>query len=162
MSPILGTRLPAGAHPTHPIRTPKLQSQSLLCDTNLGLFQTNPILERTRWFKYDRDKLWLVYTQIVPVIFEPPFTSQKFISHLSSSPLLCFPNLRFWKRFPHENSAHIPPIPLDGFWLNLMFEDFSKIRLAQQVLYMKTCVGTSVIMSLWILLTMRNVLDKEL
>jgi hypothetical protein len=29
----------------------------------------------TRWFKYDRDKLWLVYTQIVPVIFEPPCTS---------------------------------------------------------------------------------------
>jgi hypothetical protein len=26
----------------------------------------------TRWFKYDRDKLWLLYTQIVPVIFEPP------------------------------------------------------------------------------------------
>jgi hypothetical protein len=26
----------------------------------------------TRWFKYDRDKLWLVYTQIVPVMFEPP------------------------------------------------------------------------------------------
>ena len=26
----------------------------------------------TRWFKYDRDKLWLVYTQKVPVIFEPP------------------------------------------------------------------------------------------
>ena len=26
----------------------------------------------TRWFKYDRDKLLLVYTQIVPVIFEPP------------------------------------------------------------------------------------------
>jgi hypothetical protein len=26
----------------------------------------------TRWFKYDRDKLWFVYTQIVPVIFEPP------------------------------------------------------------------------------------------
>jgi hypothetical protein len=29
----------------------------------------------TRWFKYDRDKLWLVYTQIVPVIFEPPCIS---------------------------------------------------------------------------------------
>jgi hypothetical protein len=28
----------------------------------------------TRWFKYDRGKLWLVYTQIVPVIFEPPCT----------------------------------------------------------------------------------------
>jgi hypothetical protein len=27
----------------------------------------------TRWFKYDREKLWLVYTQIVPVIFEPPY-----------------------------------------------------------------------------------------
>jgi hypothetical protein len=26
----------------------------------------------TRWFKYDRDWLRLVYTQIVPVIFEPP------------------------------------------------------------------------------------------
>ena len=32
-------------------------------------------LNCTRWFKYDRDKLWLVYTQIVPVIFEPPCTS---------------------------------------------------------------------------------------
>jgi hypothetical protein len=26
----------------------------------------------TRWFKNNQDKLWLVYTQIVPVIFEPP------------------------------------------------------------------------------------------
>jgi hypothetical protein len=30
--------------------------------------------QTTRWFKYDRDKLWLVYTQTVPVIFEPPCT----------------------------------------------------------------------------------------
>jgi hypothetical protein len=30
------------------------------------------ICRNTRWFKYDRDKLWLVYTQILPVIFEPP------------------------------------------------------------------------------------------
>jgi hypothetical protein len=29
-------------------------------------------MHHTRWFKYDRDKLWLVYTQIVLVIFEPP------------------------------------------------------------------------------------------
>jgi hypothetical protein len=28
----------------------------------------------TRWFNYDRDKLWLVYTRIVPVIFEPPYS----------------------------------------------------------------------------------------
>ena len=33
------------------------------------------ITECTRWFKYDRDKLRLVYTQIVPVIFEPPCTT---------------------------------------------------------------------------------------
>jgi hypothetical protein len=33
----------------------------------LSLLGTN-----TRWFKYDWDKLWLVYTQTVPVIFEPP------------------------------------------------------------------------------------------
>jgi hypothetical protein len=32
--------------------------------------------ESTRWFKYDRDKMWLVYTQIVPVIFEPPCISE--------------------------------------------------------------------------------------
>jgi hypothetical protein len=31
----------------------------------------------TRWFKYDRDKLWLVYTQIVPVIFESPCNSTR-------------------------------------------------------------------------------------
>ena len=31
-------------------------------------------VEDTRWFKYDRDKLWLVYTRSVPVIFEPPCT----------------------------------------------------------------------------------------
>jgi hypothetical protein len=34
--------------------------------------QHTQICEYTSWFKYDRDKLWLVYTQIVPVIFEPP------------------------------------------------------------------------------------------
>jgi hypothetical protein len=34
----------------------------------------NPL--NTRWFKYDRDKLWLVYTQSVPVIFELPCISR--------------------------------------------------------------------------------------
>jgi hypothetical protein len=38
------------------------------------LFPNKPSVIFTRWFKYDRDKLWLVYTQIVPVIFEPPCT----------------------------------------------------------------------------------------
>jgi hypothetical protein len=49
---------------------------------NMGPSASNPTLTQstqlifkdyTRWFKYDRDKLWLVYTQIVPVIYEPPF-----------------------------------------------------------------------------------------
>jgi hypothetical protein len=31
----------------------------------------------TSWFKYDRDKLWLLYTQIVAVIFEPPCTCKQ-------------------------------------------------------------------------------------
>jgi hypothetical protein len=35
-------------------------------------FKNNKLVFNTRWYKYDRDKLWLVYTQIVPVIFEPP------------------------------------------------------------------------------------------
>ena len=34
--------------------------------------KTSTADEYTRWFKYDRDKLLLVYTQIVPIIFEPP------------------------------------------------------------------------------------------
>ena len=36
--------------------------------------EQNHLFAHTRWFKYDRDKLWLVYTQSVPVIFEPPCT----------------------------------------------------------------------------------------
>ena len=31
-----------------------------------------PCFVSTRWFKYDRDWLFIVYTQKVPVIFEPP------------------------------------------------------------------------------------------
>jgi hypothetical protein len=40
--------------------------------TTLGIWSRR---ENTMWFKYDRDKLWLVYTQSVPVIFEPPCIS---------------------------------------------------------------------------------------
>jgi hypothetical protein len=49
----------------------------------------------TRWFKYDRDKLWLVYTQIVPVLFEPPcITAHTNITHSNVTPrpsLLSYP-----------------------------------------------------------------------
>jgi hypothetical protein len=37
-----------------------------------GNIQSRDVHQNTRWFKYDRDKLWLVYSQIVPVIYEPP------------------------------------------------------------------------------------------
>jgi LSD1 subclass zinc finger protein len=42
----------------------------------------------TRWLKYDRDKLWLVYTQSVPVIFEPPC-----IFRMQNKPPVCLQNL---------------------------------------------------------------------
>jgi hypothetical protein len=38
------------------------------CEISLSV----AVKQNTRWFKYDWDKLWLVYTQMVPVIFEPP------------------------------------------------------------------------------------------
>jgi hypothetical protein len=44
----------------------------LLCIVFLVAICPVPSEVYRRWFKYDRDKLWLVYTQIVPVIFEPP------------------------------------------------------------------------------------------
>jgi hypothetical protein len=31
----------------------------------------------TRWFKYDRDDLCVNESQFVPVIFEPPWSSEK-------------------------------------------------------------------------------------
>jgi hypothetical protein len=37
------------------------------------------IVDHTKWFKYDRDKLWLVYTQIVPVIFEPSCSKNTYL-----------------------------------------------------------------------------------
>ena len=58
-----------------------LQGGSNMTGTNCDLFThkqsrsyLNHLYIHTRWFKYDRDKLWLVYTQLVPVIFEPPCT----------------------------------------------------------------------------------------
>jgi hypothetical protein len=49
------------------------------------LIPSSDLLVRyTRWLKYDRDKLWLVYTQIVPVVFEPPCTLHKIIAVLNN------------------------------------------------------------------------------
>ena len=41
-------------------------------ERNVKYSRNQFILLYTRCFKYDRDKLWLVYTQSVPIIFEPP------------------------------------------------------------------------------------------
>ena len=56
---------------------------------------TLPLFQSTRWLKYDRDKLWLVYTQIVPVIFELPklrVYSNSVITSMHTSFLLRFSN----------------------------------------------------------------------
>jgi len=39
-------------------------------------------LDNTRWFKYDRDWCRQIYTQVVPVIFEPPCVKALFIHQL--------------------------------------------------------------------------------
>jgi hypothetical protein len=57
------------------------------------------VLGHTRWFKYDRDKLWLVYTQIVPVIFEPP-CSTHVIWHRSH-------NRKLYPACVHQSKAYI-------------------------------------------------------
>ena len=49
---------------------------------------TNTSVFNTRWLKYDRDKLWLVYTQIVPVKFEPPCIWNLTAALLSKTDLL--------------------------------------------------------------------------
>ena len=38
----------------------------------LDLVLLNKLVINARWFKYDRDCNRLVYTQTVPVVFEPP------------------------------------------------------------------------------------------
>jgi hypothetical protein len=57
----------------------------------------------TRWFKYDQDKLWLVYTQIVPVIFEPPctFYSSKSQQAKKGTDQLCISAPYFWNTSHH-------------------------------------------------------------
>jgi hypothetical protein len=53
-----------------------LQNLFTSCSNVVNIFGTlsSHIFIYTRWFKYDRDKLSLVYTQIVPIILEPPCT----------------------------------------------------------------------------------------
>jgi hypothetical protein len=84
----------------------------------------------TRWFKYDRDKLWLVYTQSAPVIFEPPCI----YCHL-------WP-VWFYYTFPHYhlNSSFRKQIYLTQnvfFWfcLQLVSEIFLILRIVQQDIF---------------------------
>jgi hypothetical protein len=75
-------------------------------------------VKSTRWFKYDRDKLWLVDTQIVPVIFETPCTSSFTPSNYAD---IRYFNVRSTTRY-HWNfsvqlsplflSSHLPSCPL--------------------------------------------------
>ena len=65
----------------------------------------------TRWFKYDRDKLWLVYTQIVPVIFEPPCTSNL---KMPGSPKMFSFHPKLFSTWPVFNGmqwlSHVSPV----------------------------------------------------
>jgi hypothetical protein len=72
-------------------------------------------LNHTRWFKYDRDKLWLVYTQRVPVIFEPPCiyltwlqTETVRVSRLGRLKRFCVP------KSPSRASLNPPSFLLNG------------------------------------------------
>ena len=47
------------------------------------------LLYNTRLFKYDRDKLWLVYTQTVPVILEPTCNFKSHIFFYGKGRCLC-------------------------------------------------------------------------
>jgi hypothetical protein len=57
---------------TYEIKTPIFTIKLSANEGKLIPLKTEVHLSNTRWSKYDREKLWLVYTQIVPVIFEPP------------------------------------------------------------------------------------------
>jgi hypothetical protein len=59
--------------------------------------------KHTRWFKYDRDKLWLVYTQLDPVIFKPPCTIVKAQSCDKAAECHCQ-----WTPVEDTHSIHLP------------------------------------------------------
>jgi hypothetical protein len=66
-------------------------------------------VSNTRWFKYDRDKLWLVYTQIVPVIFEPPCITKRD----SETNIMNQGKRKLWSYVKHEQwKEHTG----DAFW----------------------------------------------
>ena len=47
-------------------------SERYILASNLGpILSPKLCVFNARWFKYDRDKLWLVYTQSIQVLFEP-------------------------------------------------------------------------------------------
>ena len=57
-----------------------MANNSVPCNRFDNIYLDSLKYSNTRWFKYDRDKLWLIYIQIVPVIFEPPC---RFVQHLT-------------------------------------------------------------------------------
>jgi hypothetical protein len=65
-----------------PLISQYIPSLLLFIVKNKALFQFNSEVHSTRWFKHYRDKLWLVYTQIVPIIFEPPCINTRYKSNL--------------------------------------------------------------------------------
>ena len=86
----------------------------------------------TRWFKYGRDKLSLVYTQIVPVIFEPPCTSQKY-------PYLYYPHiLSSFYQAGILQKFHPPKFCIYSFLIIKMITNTLSIMTIQFLIYLRT------------------------
>ena len=92
-----------------------------------------PYFVHTRWFKYDRDKLWLVYTQIVPVIFEPPCISLPYFHRI------CFPVFLYFLFF----FISLPLLPCHLF-LPLFFFFFSSDLVLLRNTYIYTVINMKV------------------
>ena len=88
----------------------------LFC-TDLLRLGITPVVN-TRWFKYDRDKLWLVYTQIVPVIFEPPCIHTNWLSYWGQdNPTAAFTSVTSTsRRVAVWQACFIPTQPLVHLW----------------------------------------------
>jgi hypothetical protein len=71
------------------------------------------MFERTRWFKHDWDKLWLVYTQIIPVIFELPCILRSYASAIQPAALSLYQTTHHksylnWSYMPFEHKDLTP------------------------------------------------------
>ena len=63
-----------------------LKKWQMQWDRTTKALTTKELFPNTRWFKYDGDWLRLVYTQSVPVIFEPPCIKGRLNTKITLTP----------------------------------------------------------------------------